>query len=139
MGFCERCQTRKRVNVAKRQAYSVSVGICDACLDLRALAGEFEQWCQDGVEECHRLGYYPHIWEEIMRDMHAVAGAKYLTASSTGDVQYGFRHLVAMGRVDITVEHGMVQECFRHLFTPEELEVAEFRLDPANWDWMAKT
>jgi len=65
-----------------------------------------------------------------MVDEHGgVATARRLIKS--GDFQDGLMKLISLGRIDLTVEHAVLEERWRDLFTDQEREVARWRLEAA--------
>ncbi len=78
------------------------------------------------VRECHSLGYHPTRFEQMLEHSDVVAVAKRLVAS--GDLQEGLKRLKTMGRLDLSVESIMLELRFSTLFTPDELNAADWRL-----------
>lgn len=96
------------------------------------LMEEFSRRIYDVIAESIELGYHPHRFEEMLRANGAVRTAKKLVAS--GELQDGFKTLHKKGRLDLTMEHIMLDEAFRPLFTEAELEAARWRLDQVEND-----
>ena len=92
------------------------------------LKKEFEQAMVEAVKESRKHGYYPKRFEEKMEQKGAVAYAKELVG--TGELQDGLLRLERMKRLDLSVEHLVANETkFARLFSDEEREAAEWRLD----------
>jgi hypothetical protein len=89
----------------------------------------FEIACWQAVAECRPLNYDPSIWVGMMESHGAAAAARQLLVS--GDIQYGFSHLIEMGRPDLTVEYAVLRPQWRALFTNAHREAAQWRLEQA--------
>lgn len=87
---------------------------------------EFSAQIQAAIQECYEIGYPPTRFEEMIRNAHPVEVARRLVLS--GDFQDGFRNIVGMGRQDLTVEYIMLRPEFSSLFTPQEIQAAQWRL-----------
>lgn len=72
----------------------------------------------DGVDGVHRT------------DPHRCARRATATGVS-GDIQSGFERLIRMGRVDLTVEHAVLQPRWQELFEDQHREAAMWRLEQA--------
>ena len=84
--------------------------------------------CQDSRE----FGYAPREFEAMVGIEGGVSAVKRLVNPANGaDFHLGFQRLVDCGRLDLSVEHIMLDERFQHLFTKDELEIARWRLDRA--------
>lgn len=73
-------------------------------------------------------GYWAGYFLREVRRRDGLAVAKQLLRPERG-VSKGFQRLVQAQRADLLVEALVVQECFRSLFSPEELREAHRRLD----------
>jgi hypothetical protein len=93
---------------------------------MEPLAERFEHRLRDTIRECIALGYHPHRFEEMLNAYGGQQTAKRLVAS--GELQDGIRRLAAMAKLDLTMEHIMLQPEFEPLFTPGELDAARWRL-----------
>ena len=90
---------------------------------------DFNFEVRTAIGKCYEIGYVPTRFEKVIERDHPVEVAKKLVIS--GDLQYGIRKLVSMGRPELTVEAIMLQERFSPLFDPKELEAAKWRLEEA--------
>jgi hypothetical protein len=92
---------------------------------------EFHRACEIAVEECLQLGYRPAVWIRMMTGPGgAAAAARRLLVN--GDIQSGFERLIRMGRVDLTVEHAVLDERWDDLFGEQQREAARWRLQQAS-------
>ena len=73
------------------------------------------------------LGYNPTVFVGLLERYGGVQTAKRLIAE--GEIQYGFKRLAALGRLDLTMEQIMLEPEFASLFTEGELAAARWRLD----------
>jgi hypothetical protein len=78
------------------------------------------------------LHYHASYYLEMLRDHGSLATAQRLLASSA--VSTGFTTLWERKRLDLTVEHVVLQPEFRALFTDDELETARRRLMDHGFD-----
>ena len=90
-------------------------------------AEEFTARLLTACRECRAIGYTPVRFEQMVHDLEGVATAKRLVAS--GDLQDGLIKLAGLGRLDLSMESIMQEPEFRMLFTSEELEAANWRLE----------
>lgn len=89
---------------------------------------QFEDACMSDVVECSKLGYYPHYFVELVREIGAVATAKKPIADPRR-VPPGFDRLYDMKRLDMSVEACIVENPqFHPLFDPDEIKRCEQRL-----------
>ena len=73
------------------------------------------------------INYYPILLRQhVQRDGGLATAKRYLNDPNVTD---GFVRLWEAGRLDLTVEALTLREPWRQLFTPEELAVAEHRLE----------
>jgi hypothetical protein len=76
-----------------------------------------------------QFGYWAGYFLRGVRNHGGLAYAKRLLAKpGTSD---GFKVLQEHGRLDLTVEAYVLMPTFRELFTDEEIEIAQSRLDAA--------
>ncbi|GAA4860672.1 DUF262 domain-containing protein [Pseudonocardia benzenivorans] len=111
-----------------------SIGGSSAEVDIELLdeppvetGGQFDQVVLDTIDACKAdLGYNPKQFK-VMVNQYGALGAvrRILHAPAVSD---GFVTLWERRRLDLTVEAIATDERFRHLFTEEELAVAEKRL-----------
>lgn len=95
-----------------------------------SLEDDFHRACVAAVEECRQLGYVPTAWIGMMNGPGgAAAAARRLLVN--GDIQSGFERLIRLGRVDLTVEHAVLQERWSELFGEQHREAARWRLEQA--------
>lgn len=87
---------------------------------------EFTLACKHAIAECRTLGYNPSIWTRMVEEHGGVVTARRLIKS--GDMQAGLLRLVGLGRVDLTVEHAVLDERWHDLFTEEDRDLARWRL-----------
>lgn len=90
------------------------------------LEAEFATRLRLAVIECHRIGYHPTRFEQMLDKGGAVATAKKLVIS--GDLQDGLIKLAHLGLLSLTMEAIMLEEQFIPLFTHAEREAAKWRL-----------
>ncbi len=91
------------------------------------LAERFEQRLRESVPVAIQLGYNPTVFVDLLERYRGVQTAKRLIAE--GEIQYGFKRLAALGRLDLTMEQIMLEPEFASLFTEGELAAARWRLD----------
>ncbi|GAA4884818.1 HNH endonuclease signature motif containing protein [Kitasatospora terrestris] len=92
------------------------------------LAAEFEKHVSGGIDELRSLKYDPTQFVLMVKKWGAVGAAKRLLASG-GDVSSGFSKLTMLGRLDASIEYAVCLPWFSELFTDEEIERAERRLE----------
>ena len=90
------------------------------------VAAAFDAAVGEAVRECHRIGYRPSYFQQMLSEFGAVVTAQKLINSAT--VSDGFTTLWEKGRLDLTVEAIALRPEFRDLFTAPELREAERRL-----------
>ena len=91
------------------------------------LAERFEKRLRESVPVVIELGYNPTVFVGLLERYGGVQTAKRLIAE--GEIQYGFKRLAALGRLDLTMEQIMLEPEFASLFTEGELAAARWRLD----------
>jgi hypothetical protein len=92
-----------------------------------ALEQEFEDACMSDVEECSKLGYYPHYFVEMVHQHGAVETAKRLIRDQ--HVPAGFTRLWEMKRLDMTLEACIHDNPkFHSLFDSQTLAACNARL-----------
>ena len=77
-------------------------------------------------QECRDFGYSPVRFERMIREHGGVGTAKRLIKS--GDLQDGLERLKVEGRLDLSMESIMLEPEFQPLFTQQELDAAQWRL-----------
>lgn len=87
----------------------------------------FEQAMRSACDEATEAGYYPARFLEKLERIGAVPYAKELVSS--GDLQAGLKRLNEMKRLDLSIEHLVVDSRFRGLFSEDERKAAQWRLD----------
>lgn len=97
---------------------------------MEALKAEFSRAIEEAIQECHRIKYYPTVWEGMNRKHGAVEAAVRLVNS--GDFQPGLKRLLAENRPELTVESHVLQPRFSALFDRRLIELAQWRLDNAD-------
>ena len=90
------------------------------------LQSEFNQRLRAALRECHELGYHPTRFEQMLESKDGVQVAKQLVKS--GELQDGLKKLKQMSRLDLAMEHLMLEPSFSPLFTQQELAAADWRL-----------
>ena len=98
--------------------------------DCRVVEGAeqaFEQAMRSACAEAAAEGYYPTRFLEKLDRIGAVPYAKELVRS--GELQAGLRRLNEMNRLDLSIEYLVVDSRFRGLFSENEREAAQWRLD----------
>lgn len=88
---------------------------------------DFEVRVRAALSECHRLGYHPRDFEEMLNNTSAVRLAERLVIS--GNLQSGLRRLAQMGRLDLSVESIMLEVQFEPLFDKKFRDAAQWHLD----------
>ncbi len=91
---------------------------------------EFTLACKRAIAECRTLGYNPSIWTRMVEEHGGVVTARRLIKS--GDMHAGLLRLLSLSRVDLTVEHAVLDERWHDLFTDEERDLARWRLEVAH-------
>jgi hypothetical protein len=91
------------------------------------LRDEFLADIESAINECIHLGYTPTRFIEMIRFEHPVEVAKKLII--LGNLQDGFIALNNMGRPELTVESIVLQFKYGPLFTRDERDAAQWRLD----------
>ena len=91
----------------------------------------YERATWEAIEECRHLtpAYDPAVWIEMVRRWGAAEAARRLLVS--GDIQDGFRRLVAAGRHDLTVEWSALRPRWNQIFGAPHREAARWRLRQA--------
>ena len=87
----------------------------------------FLQRLLDDCSKSRELGYYPTRFEQMLASYGGKETAKKLVKS--GEAQYGLEKLARLNHLDLSMEHAMLDEKFRSLFTKSELEAAQWHLD----------
>ncbi len=96
-------------------------------MHISPLAQEFDQACEDAIQQCIALGYPPTIWIGMTNGPGgATAAAKRLLESP--NTQSGFERLVKLGRTDLTIEFAVLHPEWDRLFGPQHREAAWWRL-----------
>jgi hypothetical protein len=93
---------------------------------MMTLEDEFEKRLRDAVRSSIALGYNPTLFADMLKSWGGVGVARRLIAS--GEIQYGFKKIVAMGHPELSMESIMLEPQFVPLFTAGELEAARWRL-----------
>lgn len=93
------------------------------------LEEEFNLACEQAVRECRHLGYSPTVWVSMMERHGAVDAAKRLLVS--GDLQPGLLRLLRLSRADLTIEQAVLDERWLDLFSDQDRELAQWRLEQA--------
>lgn len=88
----------------------------------------YERATLQAISECKRLTppYDPTLWIEMIHRWGAAEAARRLLVS--GDIQDGFRRLIAAGRHDLTVEWSALQPRWHQIFRDPHREAARWRL-----------
>src|SRR5207253_9942167 len=108
--------SRRRRRLGPCQARPSKVGDTQWTISLNASNNA----CVRTVPVVIELGYNPTVFVGLLERYGGVQTAKRLIAE--GEIQYGFKRLAALGRLDLTME-------FASLFTEGELAAARWRLD----------
>ena len=88
---------------------------------------EFERAVRLALKEAREHGYYPTRFEDKMDRIGAIAYARELIAS--GELQSGLQRLKEINRLDLSIEHLVTKIEFAELFSREERDAAEWRLE----------
>jgi hypothetical protein len=91
----------------------------------------YEQATWEAIAECRHLTppYEPTAWIAMVHRWGAAEAARRLLIS--GDIQDGFRRLIAAGRHDLTVEWSALQPRWNAIFGAPHQEAARWRLRQA--------
>jgi hypothetical protein len=89
----------------------------------------FSSRVKEALEECRRLGYHPHYFEDMLATFGAVRLAEKLVTSA--DIQSGLITLGQMGRLDLAIESIMLEAEFNDLFRASFLDAARWHLQEA--------
>ena len=87
---------------------------------------KFTRALRETCRKSAKLGYYPSDFDGMLDRVGGVSVARKLVAS--GEIQSGLKRLKKLKRLDLSMEHLMLDERFRGLFKDPELEAAEWRL-----------
>ncbi|EJB8515019.1 TPA: hypothetical protein NL046_006090 [Pseudomonas aeruginosa] len=98
-----------------------------------SLEADFTTHLRDSIQECRKLGYSPTEFERMLNTWGGLAAAKRLLVPSTKEGQTGFQRVMKLNRRELTVEYAVLLDRFRDLFSPEELKLAQWRLDNPQW------
>ena len=92
------------------------------------LADEFHKAMNQDVYEAalKECGYHATIFRGMLATKGGLQTAIELLSSSS--IQYGFEKLWECGRLDLTMEHLVIQERWSGLFTSDQVAVARDRL-----------
>ena len=86
-----------------------------------------ERFIDETIRRARSAGYYPTVFESMRSDWGTWEAMKRIVIS--GEIQSGFRRLVALNLKEWTVEAGVVQ--FASEFDRETVEAAAWRLNQA--------
>ena len=97
-----------------------------------SLEAEFTQALRRLNDEARSASpnYRGEIFDEMLGRHRGWKTAHLLVRS--GDLQAGFREMIRVNRPDLTVEHLMLSERYRSLFSQEDLEASQWRLNQAH-------
>jgi hypothetical protein len=91
------------------------------------LADEFHKaMIQDVYEAALKCGYHATIFKRMLARKGGLQTAIELLGPRA--VQYGFAELWKRGKLDLTMEHLVIQDRWRELFTSDLVSIAEDRL-----------
>ena len=92
------------------------------------LADEFHKAMRQDVSEAalKECNYDAKIFNRMLADKGGLQTAIALLSSSS--IQYGFEKLWECGRLDLTMEHLVIQERWSGLFTSDQISIARDRL-----------
>ncbi|VWD38403.1 hypothetical protein BCO71033_04420 [Burkholderia contaminans] len=93
---------------------------------MSTLSDQFTTRINDALAQCYALGYTPHRFEQMLRTYGGVGAARRLVVSS--EIHEGLKSLKDLGRLDLSVEHIMLDPIFASLFTKSEKEASAWRL-----------
>ncbi len=99
-------------------------------IDMNQLETELKYRFVESIRLSRELGYHPTVFADMVNTLGALATAKKLVKTSA--VQSGFKSLLKLGRLDLSMEAIMLEEIFIPLFTENELIAAKWRLDNPN-------
>lgn len=99
--------------------------------DDRADEAAYERATWEAIDECRHLTppYYSAVWIGMVRELGAAGAARHLLVS--GDIQDGFRRLVAADRANLTVEWSALRPRWHRIFQAPHREAARWRLRQA--------
>jgi hypothetical protein len=91
----------------------------------------YERATWEAIEECKHLvpPYHPTVWIGMVRQRGAANAARHLLVN--GDIQDGFRRLIAADRADLTVEWSALHPRWSRIFQAPHREAARWRLRQA--------
>lgn len=91
------------------------------------LADDFHKaMIEEVYEAALKAGYHATIFKRTLARKGGLETAVELLGPAS--VQYGFTELWKRGRLDLTMEHLVIQERWRGLFTPDQVAIAIDRL-----------
>ena len=94
---------------------------------IESLSREFECAMRDACAESARLGYYPHLFIQMLDNRGGVGAVKHLLSSD--EPQYGLARLWEMKALHLSAEAHVLQAKWAPLFTEAERAEARRRLD----------
>ncbi len=99
--------------------------------DVRDDETAYEQATWEAIDECRHLSspYHPSVWIGMVRQRGPGNAARHLLVN--GDIQDGFRRLIAAGRADLMVEWSALHPRWHRIFRAPYREAARWRLRQA--------
>ena len=94
---------------------------------IESLSRDFERAMRDACMESARLGYYPHLFIQMLDGRGSVGAVKHLLSSD--EIQYGLARLWEMKALRLSAEAHVLKAKWAPLFTDEERAEARRRLD----------
>ena len=92
-----------------------------------SLSRDFERAMREACAESARLGYYPHLFIQMLDERGGSGAVKHLLSSD--EIQYGLARLWEMGALHLSAEAHVLQAKWAPLFTEAERAEARRRLD----------
>lgn len=93
---------------------------------IEELEKKFSERLQDAIRESKKMGYVPARIEQMLQKESARSVAKRLVVSS--EFHSGLKEMLKQGRQELTIEWIMCDKQFEPLFSPAELDAANWRL-----------
>ena len=92
-----------------------------------SLSEKFERAMREACAKSARLGYYPHLFIQMLDNRGGVGSVKHLLSSD--EIQYGLARLWEMEALHLSAEAHVLQAKWASLFTEAERAAARRRLD----------
>ena len=91
---------------------------------------EFEERIEQLIHDSKKIGYNPTKFKQMVNNKGALATVKQLII--TPNLEYGFKKLIELKRLDLSIEYIVANETkYAPLFTADEIEAAVWSLEQA--------